>query len=102
MSDLMLNFSKSVPIKKQTNLHLGWPECKCLANFHCWCETILLTFYTTKMLFLTIMLRSLLRCKYCQNFSLIIDVICHMRKGGRGEREDGETFGKGEVCKLLI
>ncbi len=25
-SDLMLHFSKSVPIKKQTHLHLGWPE----------------------------------------------------------------------------
>ncbi len=25
-SDLMLNFSKSVPMKKQTHLHLGWPE----------------------------------------------------------------------------
>ncbi len=25
-SDVKLNFSKSVPTKKQTHLHLGWPE----------------------------------------------------------------------------
>ncbi len=25
-SDVMLNFSKSVPMKKQTHLNLGWPE----------------------------------------------------------------------------
>ncbi len=24
--DVMLNLSKSVPMKKQTHLHLGWPE----------------------------------------------------------------------------
>ncbi len=26
-SDVMLHFSKSVPMKKQTHLHLGWPDC---------------------------------------------------------------------------
>ncbi len=30
-SDVMLNFSKSVLMKKQTHLHLGWPEFS--ANF---------------------------------------------------------------------
>ncbi len=29
-SDVMLNFSKSVPMKKQTPLHLGWPEGECI------------------------------------------------------------------------
>ncbi len=33
---VMLNFSKSVPMKKQTHLHLGWPEGKFIANFHFW------------------------------------------------------------------
>ncbi len=36
-SDAMMNFSKSVLMKNQTHLHLGWPEgkyCKFLANFH--------------------------------------------------------------------
>ncbi len=31
-SDMMLNFSKSVPMKKQTHQHLGWPQVS--ANFH--------------------------------------------------------------------
>ncbi len=29
-SDVMLNFSKSVPMNKQIPLHLGWPEGECI------------------------------------------------------------------------
>ncbi len=28
VSDVMLNFSKSVPMKKQTQIHIGWPKGK--------------------------------------------------------------------------
>ncbi len=34
VSDVMLHFSKSVLMKKQTHLHLGWS--KCPANCHFW------------------------------------------------------------------
>ncbi len=32
MSDVMLNFSKSVPMKKQTHLHLAFSKCSLLDN----------------------------------------------------------------------
>ncbi len=35
-SDAMLHFSKSVPMKKQTHLHLEWPEIKFSAYLHFW------------------------------------------------------------------
>ncbi len=36
-SDVILHFSKSVPIKKQTHLHLGWPEVRTfVTNFQFW------------------------------------------------------------------
>jgi len=31
-SDVMLNFSKYVLMKKQTHLHLGWPEDECISS----------------------------------------------------------------------
>ncbi len=31
-SDVMLNFSKSVLMKKQTHLHLGWREVECISS----------------------------------------------------------------------
>ncbi len=35
-SDVVLNFSKSVPMRKQTDLHLGWPESEyILSDFLC-------------------------------------------------------------------
>ncbi len=37
VSDVMLHFSKSVLMKKQTHLHLGWPEDEYIsANLHFW------------------------------------------------------------------
>ncbi len=35
-SDVMLNFSITVLMKKQPHLHLGWPKGKFSANFHFW------------------------------------------------------------------
>ncbi len=32
-SDVMLNFSQSVAMKKKNDLHLGWPECEDIFNF---------------------------------------------------------------------
>ncbi len=47
-SDVMLNFSKCVSMKKQTHLHLGWPESEFSADFYFWMNCSYKTWSFTK------------------------------------------------------
>ncbi len=55
----MLHFSKSVPMKKQTHLHLAWPEVEYIfSNFHVWMN------YSFKVHCWKLLTTATQKCKY--------------------------------------